>query len=678
MTLTATPKLTGAETIYLDLNGQTVSQKDMNRLYNFDTKSTAKLILTDSSENGEGKVVSTGTRTGSNGGILDMPAGVTLELYRAALDASGLHVSGGNGTAISTRGTLVIHSGTIKGGSLDSGSKHGATLWVVDGAQVTMKDGLIVGGKAGRWGGAMYVNAAGTLFTMEGGRIEGGTADLLGGSVIIRANATFRMTGGTVTGGSAPEGANICVFGEEDTNKPGTYKNQGIFLMEGGTVTGGVYAPLGSGNVKITGSAVIDASLTDDPYTAPAYGLKVANGKTVDVTGLTGKVYVTAEPGKCFATGATAAMAETNVISQTKLDGTDLKVLFVEPGKLHMGAVYCVCGASLHGYPCQCDGKLQLWADWTDTTKLPAESSYWRLTDKVDVATVITLSTAEQICLDLNGQTVNLQNGENLYTFVKNAGAHVVVTDTSKDAKGRVVLTGSHSSNGGITEVLYGNTLETYRGTFDATDFTLANNGTVFAVRGTVVIHSGTYLGGTVDNGNHQKNGATFWLTDDGNMTILGGRVVGGYADSKAGAIYQASRSVLTIKGGTVTGGEAYSEGDNIHVNSADASFRMEGGTVTGGVYIGKAKEVTVKGGAVIDKELTDSAYTKPAYSLKLAAAYKADVTGLTGTVYVSGAADAVVATGATAAMAETNVISEVADLKVVLTAANELQLVAK
>ena len=689
--------------IFLDLNGQTVNLQNGENLYTFAANKTAHVVVTDSSKEAKGLVKLTGSHT-ANGGITEVLSGNTLEVYRGTFDASEFTLAN-NGTVFSVKGgTCVMHSGKLVGGRAENGKnqKNGGTLWVVEGAQMTMKGGTVVGGYADKWGGAMYVNAAGTLFTMEGGTIEGGSAQKLGGNIMIRAGGTFRMTGGTVTGGSVVEGgegANVYVYGDS------TAANAGTFLMEGGTVTGGVYAPLESGNVKITGSAVIDASLTDDPYTAPAYGLKVDDRKTVDMTGLTGKVYVTAEPGKCFATGATAAMAETNVISQTKLDGTDLKVLFVEPNKLHMGAVYCVCGASLHGYPCQCDGKLQL---WTDTDTLPTTSGYWRLTKSLDLTSAVKITTAETVYLDLNGNTVNVVNNNRLYNLTKNVATKVVITDSSKDSKGAVVVTGTSSGiNGGILNLEAGNSFELYRATLDASGLKCTGgNGSALASRGNIVIHSGTVKGGTLDAGT--KHGATIWLTDSSQTVMKDGLVVGGKAGRWAGTVYIAAANTyfkleggrieggtatelggsfmvrqgqLHITGGTVTGGSA-PDGANICIQ-LNGTLTMEGGTVTGGVYIvsgtNAAKKVTITKNAAIDPSLTDTTkFTAPAYGLKLGSGKTADVTGLTGTVYVSGAADAVIATGATAAMAETNVISEVADLKVVLTAANELQLVAK
>ena len=199
-----------------------------------------------------------------------------------------------------------MYSGTIIGGKLDSGTKHGATMWLVDGSQTVMKDGLIKGGTSGRWGGVMYINAANTLFKMEGGRIEGGTSELLAGSLMVRSGATFHMTGGTVTGGVVSNGGDGFNVYVNDTSS--------VFKMEGGTIHGGVYS---ANNVTITGNAVIDKSLTDSTkYTVPAYGLKLASGKTANVTGLTGTVSVSGSADAVIATGATAAMAENNVLSE--------------------------------------------------------------------------------------------------------------------------------------------------------------------------------------------------------------------------------------------------------------------------------------------------------------------------------------------------------------------------
>ena len=219
----------------------------------------------------------------------------------------------------------MIHSGTVKGGTLDAGTKHGATIWLTDSSQTVMKDGLVVGGKAGRWAGTVYIAAANTYFKLEGGRIEGGTATELGGSFMVR-QGQLHITGGTVTGGSAPDGANICI------------QLNGTLTMEGGTVTGGVYIVSGTNAAKkvtITKNAAIDPSLTDTTkFTAPAYGLKLGSGKTADVTGLTGTVYVSGAADAVIATGATAAMAETNVISEV----ADLKVVLTAANELQLVA----------------------------------------------------------------------------------------------------------------------------------------------------------------------------------------------------------------------------------------------------------------------------------------------------------------------------------------------------
>jgi hypothetical protein len=123
-------------------------------------------------------------------------------------------------------------------------------LLISGGAQVTMENDLVLRGHATGLpssdqsgnGGGVYIGGSST-FTMSGGTISGASApDGYGGAVYAHQTGTFIMKGGTITGNKAGRGAGVCIW-------------NGAFTMSGGSIEDNESTVIGGG-VWVTGSAV--------------------------------------------------------------------------------------------------------------------------------------------------------------------------------------------------------------------------------------------------------------------------------------------------------------------------------------------------------------------------------------------------------------------------------------
>ena len=129
------------------------------------------------------------------------------------------------------RDATLILEGLITLQGTDYGSNSQYALYVENGGEAEIKDGVtITGFKNGNIG---PVVSDGNL-TMSGGEISGNKAKNGGGVYIHASWRHFTMTGGTIKGNTADKGGGVYVNG--DLN--GGYEIRGQFLMKGGTITG--------------------------------------------------------------------------------------------------------------------------------------------------------------------------------------------------------------------------------------------------------------------------------------------------------------------------------------------------------------------------------------------------------------------------------------------------------
>jgi hypothetical protein len=180
----------------------------------------------------------------------------------------------GQGGNMAVTGKLHITGGEVSDGLADvdlSNAGHGGNIWISGAnAEFIVKNAKILNG--GRlnyevYGGNIFVNNNGAkVFEIgEGAVISGGKAHR-GGNIYIghltRNFNTYKITGGTITGGSASYlGTNIVLFGTSEANMPvltisgGEIKEAGNginvalgastsncyakVIMTGGSVTGG-------------------------------------------------------------------------------------------------------------------------------------------------------------------------------------------------------------------------------------------------------------------------------------------------------------------------------------------------------------------------------------------------------------------------------------------------------
>jgi hypothetical protein len=130
-------------------------------------------------------------------------------------------------------GEFVMKSGKITGNAIEEGWAFGGGVRVDEGSRFAMSGGAISGNAAKNGGGGVAVTTNST-FTMSGGTISGNTTAEGGGGVTVAINSTFTMSDGAISDNTAAEGGGgVCLFSADN-------KGGGTFIMEGGSISGNI------------------------------------------------------------------------------------------------------------------------------------------------------------------------------------------------------------------------------------------------------------------------------------------------------------------------------------------------------------------------------------------------------------------------------------------------------
>ena len=252
------------KTIYLDLNGKTVTAGSAKRALQINTNSVLHIV--DTSSEGTGTIL--GNKSTSDGAVILVYGGSTLNLNQGIVDANGTkseNANGGGVISVRADSTFNMYGGEVKNGAT---TKNGGNIGVRAGGTFNMYEGTISGGTAGSNGGNIYIEAdasAPGVLNIYGGTIKEGTATTAGN---IAALGVFNMTGGTIKDGmatgSAPTSGNLYT-------KPGA--DGCTFTMTGGTIEGLVRVN-NAGTFKLGGTAKVTIGMYNDG--AASCGLDVA------------------------------------------------------------------------------------------------------------------------------------------------------------------------------------------------------------------------------------------------------------------------------------------------------------------------------------------------------------------------------------------------------------------
>lgn len=304
-------------TVYIDLNGHTITGSDTNARPLFIQGS---LRICDSSydsskenkaEQFQGGIIATRSASYnlcyvSGEGLLRIFGGnysTTAEsVERAIFGATGSiyvfdgYIKGANATVGSS--VFELHEGTKDDGSvsiyratIEAGSAKNGGIVTMTGAEekLFIYSGNLIGTAVTNEGGVIYASK-GTV-TINGGTISGGSA-IRGGNIFIGSNATLTVKGGEITGGSAI-GADSDYYG-------------------GG---GNIYA---AGNVTISGGTISGGKATRTQSSAQAYGGNIyMNGSAKKLTISGGTI----DGGEAVTGGNIFARGEFNMSDGTIANG---------------------------------------------------------------------------------------------------------------------------------------------------------------------------------------------------------------------------------------------------------------------------------------------------------------------------------------------------------------------
>jgi hypothetical protein len=179
-------------------------------------------------------------------GSLTVPANVngktlTIKSINPMQPITLLRGSSGYLFTVPANARLILEELIIEGDESD------ASLLMVDGGSLVMKNGAVVCNNNTYRGGGVFVNNG--TFTMDGGKISGNTARSMvgsGGGVYVYSNGTFIMNGGEISdntaNGSYGYGGGVDVY------------INGTFIMNGGEISGNTTNGNYGGGVIVSGT----------------------------------------------------------------------------------------------------------------------------------------------------------------------------------------------------------------------------------------------------------------------------------------------------------------------------------------------------------------------------------------------------------------------------------------
>ena len=187
------------------------------------------------------------------GGNITVGNGVTFKLYDCNTTQVYTFSENGDGLwELDAEGTETVTGGVITGGCAD---EYGGAVYLSKNSTFEMHGGNIVGNASGFWGGGVYAegnNAYPSFLMMDGGKISGNTAEEEGAGVYVGGYVSFEMTGGEISGNTTVYGngggvgvegsfemSRGSVTGNTAYNGGGVHlKSESNFVMNGGSISG--------------------------------------------------------------------------------------------------------------------------------------------------------------------------------------------------------------------------------------------------------------------------------------------------------------------------------------------------------------------------------------------------------------------------------------------------------
>jgi len=565
-------------------------------------------------------------------------------------------------------------SGTPK----DVGDPRGGAVAVS--GTFNMYGGTIRDGQTSGAGGNVYIPSGGKMFIYEGATVSGGVATGSSGNILVEGQLT--LDGGTIKDGtSGHNGGNIRIGGGTMYMKDGTisggwgknvtgniHVDGNTFIMTGGEIKGGKVGGSASttttdaninsvnGKVQLLGGSVDSGILIQN------YNKDVANACTTKLGGamnISGKVVISHSDGKAQPqleiapdfTGSlkvyvkTEGIITTNAVTaeQAAKIGTtnsgkgvyqitdNMGFPAEDVGKLYVGQIHCVCGASKNGgnhYSDICDGTMHVWQPTTTIVDSDGKGAdqYYYFTADVTASNTQLWGSEHNVTYDMNGFNLKNTGGRVLTTYSSSGDCKLPMTFTivNTGSTGSIKVSGAGDEGriawlrGSQKKVnLYNVTID-ISGATHKSSHTVEKNGIAVAVNGwsnTANLYKVTATGGTsASNGNFlgtsgynnkatvkdskvtgcstaqtEKefggNGGAFFVGDQATLTLHNTEVTGNIAKHNGGGVYVLTKGKLIISGSTkITGNTVNGVQNNVYLEEGAI---LETGTLGSDAQVG-------------------------------------------------------------------------------------------
>ncbi len=450
--------------------------------------------------------------------------------------------------------TLCLNGHTITGDGNDSVITVGleATFTLCD----CQETGTVTGGHSD---GGVYVKENAT-FKMTGGTISGNTAGGYGGGVYVKENATFTMTGGTIARNTAGGG-----YGG------GVYVN-GTFEISGGTISGniGVGGVRVNGTFEISGAPVITGNMYYDYLDDREINVALDEGYKITITG---ELTVGAQIGVSTVDEViTSGYGENNkdengniiapsayFISDVEgcvptLDGGEVK-LVESVATVTVGSVETAHGDIASAFA-------------------TANSSYGAATvtllANVETTDTLTVGIAKYITLDLNGHMLKYTGSDNKSVITVNGNFTLKDSNPQAAHKYNINDDGLWVFTDSGTETLHGGVITGGKASGVFAD-SPSMNGSVFT------LENGNICGNTATNGGGVN------VTTNCRFEMKAGKISGNTATNGGGVDARAYGCYFIMTGGTISGNTATGDGGGMLWSGLLNGFHISGAPVITG-----------------------------------------------------------------------------------------------